>query len=215
MVQKIRIVIYTWVSRGLFERHKLILLTQITFRLMQKGILQVDYTPQEMSFLVNCPSTTLVPNPAPVNKWLQDKQWYSIQKLIEIEGFEQFANHLSKEAPARFEQWYNELAPEQKPLPLEWRSLDQKPFQKMLVVRCIRPDRVTTALTEFIRVTLPNGEKFVDCDAQYSEVQVLEQAYSDSSPTIPIFFILSPGANPVLAVQTLCIGEKHDPLKHI
>jgi dynein heavy chain len=44
---------------------------------------------------------------------------------------------------------------------------------------------------------------------------VLEQAYSDSSPTIPIFFILSPGANPVLAVQTLCIGEKHDPLKHI
>lgn len=45
MVQKIRIVIYTWVSRGLFERHKLILLTQITFRLMQKGILQVDYTP--------------------------------------------------------------------------------------------------------------------------------------------------------------------------
>lgn len=165
--------------------------------------------------MVNCPSTTVVPNPAPVNKWLQDKQWYSIQKLIEIEGFEQFANHLSKEAPARFEQWYNELAPEQKPLPLEWRSLDQKPFQKMLVVRCIRPDRVTTALTEFIRVTLPNGEKFVDCDAQYSEVQVLEQAYSDSSPTIPIFFILSPGANPVLAVQTLCIGEKHDPLKHI
>lgn len=70
---------------------------------MQKGILQVEYTPQEMNFLVNCPTTTLVPNPAPVNKWLQDKQWYAIQKLIEIEGFEQFANHLSKEAPARFE----------------------------------------------------------------------------------------------------------------
>jgi len=37
--QQIRITIYTWVSRGLFERHKTILLALITFRLMHKGIL--------------------------------------------------------------------------------------------------------------------------------------------------------------------------------
>jgi len=106
----------------------------------------------------------------PVKNWLQDKSWFSVQKLTEIEGFEQFATHLSKEAPQRFEQWYNELTPENKPLPLEWRGLDQRPFQKLLVVRCIRPDRVTTALTDFIRSNLPNGPAFVDCDAEYSSV---------------------------------------------
>ena len=37
--QRIRITIYQWVSRGLFERHKTIFLAQLTFRLMQKQIL--------------------------------------------------------------------------------------------------------------------------------------------------------------------------------
>lgn len=43
--QSIRMTIYQWVSRGLFERHKQIFLCQLTFRLMQKQILSsVEYT---------------------------------------------------------------------------------------------------------------------------------------------------------------------------
>jgi len=34
LIEMIRIVIYQWVSRGLFERHKQIFLSQLTFRLM-------------------------------------------------------------------------------------------------------------------------------------------------------------------------------------
>lgn len=37
LIQSIRLTIYQWVSRGLFERHKQIFLSQLTFRLMQKG----------------------------------------------------------------------------------------------------------------------------------------------------------------------------------
>lgn len=37
--QMIRITIYQWVSRGLFERHKQIFLSMLTFRLMQKEVL--------------------------------------------------------------------------------------------------------------------------------------------------------------------------------
>lgn len=29
------------------------------------------------------------------------------------------------------------------------------PFKKLLVLRCLRPDRITSALTSFIRVALP------------------------------------------------------------
>jgi len=116
-----------------------------------------------MGFLINCPISTLVANP--LKKWLPDQAWFSVQKLIELEGFDQFAQHLSKDAPARFEVWYNELAPESKTLPLEWRSLDSKPFQKMLVVRCLRPDRITSALLDFIKAVLPKGNEFVDCDS--------------------------------------------------
>jgi len=38
------------------------------------------------------------------------------------------------------------------------------PFQKLLVLRCLRPDRITIALTKFIRETLPNGPDFVEMD---------------------------------------------------
>jgi len=209
----IRIVIYQWVSRGLFERHKQIFLSQLTFRLMAKGLLPITYTPQQMSFLINCPLTTAIPNP--LKKWLPDKAWYSITKLIELEGFESFATNLSKDAPARFQMWYNELDPEDRALPLEWRSLEAQPFQKLLVVRCMRPDRVTTALNNFIRGNLPKGGDFVDCDAALSSIGVLELAYLDSSSITPIFFILSAGANPVKDVESICIKEKMDPARHL
>ena len=39
LILGIRLTIYQWVARGLFERHKQIFLSQLIFRLMQKGIL--------------------------------------------------------------------------------------------------------------------------------------------------------------------------------
>ena len=213
LVLMIRMTIYQWVSRGLFERHKQIFLSQITFRLMQKGLLEVEYTPQQMSFLINGPQNTSAPNP--LKKWLPDQAWFTINKLIEIEGFENFVTNLVKDSPRRFEDWYNELSPEDCSLPLDWRTLEQRPFQKLLVVRAMRPDRVTTALNNFIRKILPDGTAFVECDSALSQYGVLEQAYSDSSTITPIYFILSPGANPVKDVERLCIREKMDPLKHL
>lgn len=82
----IRMTIYQWVSRGLFEKHKQIFRCQLTFRLMQKKICNVEYSDKEMYFLLNCPTKTDIPNP--LKEWLPDISWYSMQKLIEIEGFE-------------------------------------------------------------------------------------------------------------------------------
>lgn len=81
--------IYQYVSRGLFEKHKQIFRCQLTFRLMQKKILTVDYSEKEMYFLLNCPSNTATPNP--LKEWLPDLAWFSMAKLCELEGFEQFS----------------------------------------------------------------------------------------------------------------------------
>jgi dynein heavy chain len=48
--------------------------------------------------------------------------------MIEIEGFEIFAQHLEREAPNRFRDWYNELTPENEKLPLDWKKLETMPF---------------------------------------------------------------------------------------
>jgi dynein heavy chain len=182
LVSNIRMGVFRWVARGLFERHKQIFLSLLTFRLMQKGLLEEEYNAIQMNFLVNCPLDTSVPRPAVLKDWLPEVAWYSVQSLIKIEPFEQFATHLEKEMPRRFNEWYNELAPEACKLPGDWKILDKAPFQKMLVTRCLRPDRVTAQLSTFIRKTLPKGDSFVDCDNTSSADDILQTSFVDSSP---------------------------------
>ena len=46
-------------------------------------------------------------------------------------------------SPNRFKDWYNSARPENTPLPLDWRKLDESnPFAKLLVLRTLRPDRM-------------------------------------------------------------------------
>jgi len=61
------------------------------------------------------------------------------------------AQNMEKDAPNRFKDWYNELAPESQKLPLDWKRLDTMYFKKLLVLRCLRPDRITIAMQEFIK----------------------------------------------------------------
>jgi len=77
----------------------------------------------------------------------------------------------------------------------------------------LRPDRITTALDNFVRQVLPRGGEFVDCDSTSSFQQVLLSSYMDSTTTTPIYFILSPGANPVQAVESLARQQGNDPSK--
>ena len=48
----------------------------------------VEYTEKEMNYLINCPTRTDVANP--LKEWLPDLAWFGLQKLNEIEGFENF-----------------------------------------------------------------------------------------------------------------------------
>lgn len=71
---------------------------------------------------------------------------------------------MEKDAPTRFKDWYNEISPETAKLPLDWKKLDALPFQKLLVLKCLRPDRVTIALNNFIASVLPEGKSFIEMD---------------------------------------------------
>jgi dynein heavy chain len=195
LVAALRMTIFTWVARGLFERHKLIFLAQLTFNLMKRGILGEDNKMNEIhfSFLMRGPKKIGEENPI---DWLPVTAWQACLALGDLEEFSKFTSDLVEAAP-RFREWYNHVTPELEKLPLDWSSLDRTPFQKALVVRCLRPDRMTTTLMNFIRNTLPNGNAYADCDGSLNALEILDQSYLDSTPTTPIYFILSPGANVV------------------
>lgn len=79
--------------------------------------------------------------------------------------------------------------PVRTPLPAPWSTrLDS--FQRLLLLRVLRPDRLTTAMHEFVKNSM--GAKFVECPPLDLEV-----CYSDSTAITPLIFVLSPGSDPM------------------
>ena len=79
----------------------------------------------------------------------------------------------------------------------EWKNKSN--MVKLCIMRALRPDRMTYAVTHF--VTLSMG-------TEYTEGKQVEfaKSFSESSPSAPIFFILSPGVDPLKDVEVL--GQK-------
>jgi dynein heavy chain len=204
LISNIRMTVFRWVNRGLFEEHKLLFCSMLTFKLFQLARLPEEFNRTYFDFLVRAPGIIALDNP--LGDWLPNKNWGLVLKLSELEGFENFAVNMEKDAPTRFKEWFNELNPEDVKLPLDWKKLDSVPFQKLLVLRCLRPDRLTGALADWIRTILPNGRDYMDCDGSSSFQQILISSFEDSTSTTPIFFILSPGADPVKEVEAM--GKK-------
>jgi len=128
-------------------------------------------------------------------------------RLGEIEEFRKLPESIEKELTVRFKDWFNEITPEDVKLPSDWRKLEGIPFQKLLIIRALRPDRMVPALTTFIKNALPFGEQFVNMDSSASFTEILDSAFEDATQetqlNIPIFFILSPGADPVKDVEKM------------
>merc|ERR1711871_1506234 len=202
----LRITIFTWVSRGLFEQHKLIFLTMLTFQLIQRGKLEdLEISTQYYDFLMRCPKKVGETKPEALS-WLPDAAFYAAQALSDCDDFQSFASDLVEAAP-RFREWYNHVTSETEKLPLDWALLEKELIKKMLVVRTLRPDRMRVTLTRFVEQVLPNGTAYSQCDSSLNSLEILSESFEDSSPTTPIFFILSRGSDVVSDLDKLSARE--------
>ena len=104
--ESLRKTIFKWVSRGLFQRHILIFLTQLVLNLLKREVvgLDVGFTPSYMKFLLRG-SGGAVAEKSPV-EWLTSGAWAAVDALSEVEDFENFASDVEENAP-RFKEWYN------------------------------------------------------------------------------------------------------------
>jgi dynein heavy chain len=91
--------------------------------------------------------------------------------------------------PSKFQHIYDSATPESEELPEPWRSrLDS--FQRLLVLRTIRPDKLTRAVYLYVEASM--GSKFIE-----PPPFDLEQCYADSTCVTPLVFVLSPGSDPM------------------
>ena len=180
----VRLVVYTWVARGLFERHKLIFSTMLCFKLMQKEVLEETCEPSHLEYLIRGPRELGHDKNL---DWLPAANWAAVCALVRLPGFEKLGLEMEA-SPNRFREWspppsspactrgmlcapqtgsragclvaraavcpvcrFTKARPEAAPLPLDWRRLDDtNPFMKLLVLRALRPDRISTAMHNYV-----------------------------------------------------------------
>ena len=173
--------------RGLFERHRLIFALQLTLNvLLHAG----ELTRDQIELLVKPPSAQAT---NPVDGWLTDSAWCSVVGLSQLDAFASLPQDMEGGAK-RWKEWCELEQPEIEPLPQEWKRLS--PFERLMVVRALRPDRTTLAAALYVKEML--GAKYVD-PIPFD----LATSFEDSGPAVPIFFLLSPGVDPVGVVRAL------------
>eukprot|EP00898_Chlorokybus_atmophyticus_P004944 jgi/Chlat1/5450/Chrsp36S00417 len=177
--------LYVNVCRSLFEQHKLMFSFLLCIKILQhKG--QID--PFEWRFLLAGATSTevMLPNPAP--EWLIDKAWIEILNLSRLPAFAGFDTHVAENA-SHYRRVFDSADAHREPLASPWEErLNQ--FQKMLVLRCLRVDKVQLALSDFVSSHLL--PRFVD-----PPPFDLPSCFRDSSPSSPLIFVLSAGADPM------------------
>uniref|UniRef100_A0A8C2R7B6 AAA+ ATPase domain-containing protein n=1 Tax=Capra hircus TaxID=9925 RepID=A0A8C2R7B6_CAPHI len=183
--------IYNYGCTGLFERHKLLFSFNMTIKIEQaEGRLITS-----LLLLLGNISLEKSKRTKPCT-WLSDQGWEDIMLLSEIfpDNFGNLPADVEKHLTV-WQEWYDLDSLEQFPFPLGY-DINITPFQKLLILRCFRVDRVYRAVTDYVTVTM--GEKYVQ-----PPMISFEAIFEQSTPNSPIVFILSPGSDPASDLMKL------------
>ncbi|XP_075778341.1 dynein axonemal heavy chain 11 isoform X3 [Pelodiscus sinensis] len=181
---------FLYTSRGLFERDKLTFLAQTTFQILLRSK-EIELV--ELDFLLRF--TVEHTHKSPVD-FLTPQSWSAIKAIALMDEFQGLDRDIEGSAK-RWKKWVDSECPEKEKFPQEWKNKNS--FQKLIILRALRPDRMTYAVRNFVEDKL---------DSKYVEGTRMDltKSYEESSPATPVFFILSPGVDPLKDMETL--GKK-------
>uniref|UniRef100_A0A1A8IU56 Dynein, axonemal, heavy chain 11 n=1 Tax=Nothobranchius kuhntae TaxID=321403 RepID=A0A1A8IU56_NOTKU len=179
--------VFLYTSQGLFERDKLTFLSHTAFQILLSQNLIDD---QDFDFLLRFPVETSRVSAVP---FLSPHSWGAIKTISTMEDF----SGLNKDMESSQKRWrkiVESSSPENEKLPQDWKN--KTSLQKLIILRALRPDRMTYALKKFVEDSM--GTRYVET------VRLeFEKLYEDSGPSTPMFFILSPGVDPLRDVEKL------------
>ena len=201
--------VYRNVCRSLFEKDKLVFSFLLTINIM-KGRGDVDA--DEWYFLLT--GGVGMDNPHPNDHaWLPTAAWDELCRLSDLKAFAGLREDVSDHG----DEWRavsDAEEPHRARLPRQWCAL--QPLQRLLVLRCLRPDKVSLGVEDFVRAQM--GEQFLS-----PPPFDLAGSHADSSCAQPLVFVLSPGSDPMAAllyfaeqtkmkVDAISLGQGQGPI---
>ncbi|XP_076454452.1 dynein beta chain, ciliary-like [Babylonia areolata] len=182
--------VYVYTSRGLFERDKLIFITQMTTQIL---LMAKEIESAEFDFLLRFPARAGATSPV---DFLNGHQWGGVKALSDMSEF----TNLDKDIEGSAKRWKTFVeceCPEKEKFPQEWKN--KNALEKLCMMRCLRPDRMSYAVRGFVEEKM--GTKYV-----VGRALEFAKSFEEADRATPVFFILSPGVDPLKDVEAL--GKK-------
>jgi dynein heavy chain, axonemal len=185
---------FNYTRRGLFEKHKLLVATMLCLRILVRKK-KIDEA--EVMSLIKKEVALEVPNQAESLKFIPESAWAAVKGLENLKMFANLISQMESEA-LQWRRWYAEEKAEIAELPRAFKDITL--FHRLLLLRAMRPDRLSGALTQFVQENLGN---------QYVEQTPFDifSTYAEMNPQTPIFFVLFPGVDPTPDVER--VGKKN------
>ena len=182
--------IYNQVCRSLFEKDKLLFAFALCISIYGHNLGEISL--DEFRFLITGGveiSSGFVEDLEKKPAWLSAKPWIEYVKLSTFyDKYKGLSEHISENADDWRVLW-DVPDPTNTHFPGPWET-KLNTFEKLLVTRCIRPDKLPIAVQNFLMGKM--GQKYVE-----SPPFDLSGCYNDSTAIIPLVFILSPGSDPM------------------
>eukprot|EP00924_Labyrinthula_sp_SR-Ha-C_P002719 maker-scaffold_13-snap-gene-5.1-mRNA-1 protein AED:0.01 eAED:0.01 QI:0/0/0/1/0.66/0.42/7/0/4146 len=195
--------IFSTISRGLFEAHKVLFASLICFQiLLNEGkISQAEL----MILLRGAPQLDSDSVPPQERKGFSDKQWETLfffdsHLSVQTQGdagnesevniffpFEGLLESITNNTAA-WVSWYEEVLPHLSLVPDNFEARISA-FQKILLVNALREETTFYAISYFVEKSL--GTRFVE-----SPAVAMVDVYAQTNFFTPCIFVLSPGADP-------------------
>ncbi|KAJ5066878.1 intein-containing dynein axonemal heavy chain 10 precursor [Anaeramoeba ignava] len=193
IIDELMVRAYNSMCLGLFERHKLLFSFQLALNIH-------GYSQPELDFLLRG-NTSLQDEQRGENpEWISQKNWRDLQQLSSLsDRSENMFQSLLSQIKAEEEKWKLWVF-SSKPEAIVPPCGDVSGFQMLMLLRCLRSDRLVSSLSSYVSSHL--GERFIHPPTlNYADI-----FHEFSTQTTPIIFVLSPGADPTEDIFKLAEG---------
>ncbi|MCJ8738378.1 hypothetical protein PDJAM_G00035190 [Pangasius djambal] len=185
LIDSITFSVFQYTTRGLFECDKLTYTAQLAFQIL---VMNKEINTNELDFLLRYPVQPGVTSPV---DFLSHHSWGGIKALCTMDEFRNLDRDIEGSAK-RWKKFVESECPEKEKFPQEWKN--KTSLQRLCMMRALRPDRMTYAVRDFVEEKL--GSKYV-----MSRSVDFAVSFEESGAATPIFFILSPGVDPLKDVE--------------
>ncbi|XP_029686913.1 dynein axonemal heavy chain 9 isoform X2 [Takifugu rubripes] len=185
LIESITSSVFQYTTRGLFECDKLTYIAQLAFQIL---MINKDINTAELDFLLRYPVQPGATSPV---VFLSNHSWGGIKALCSMEQFKDLDRDIEGSAKC-WKKFVECECPEKEKFPQEWKN--KTSLQKLCMMRVLRSDRMTYAVRDFVEEKL--GSKYV-----IGRTLDFAVSFEESGPATPMFFILSPGVDPLKDVE--------------